>query len=64
MKTNLILFDSDICDWKSRTSTFDKHIWNKNKIGILIENEYGNRYGGFIYSIINKYGTFNNETWI
>ena len=63
MKTNSILFDSNICDWNRKTSTFDKHIWNKNKIGILIENEYGIRYGGFIYSTINKYETYNAETW-
>ena len=63
MKTNSILFDSDICDWKRKTSTFDTHIWNKNKVAILIENEYGIRYGGFIYSTINKYETYNNETY-
>ena len=32
-------------------------------MAILIENEYGIRYGGFIYSTIDKYETFNNKTW-
>ena len=61
MKTNSIIFDSDICNWNRKTSTFDKHIWNKNKIAILIENEYGIRYGGFIYSQIDKYSVLNEE---
>ena len=62
LKTKSIVFDTEICDWNRKTSTFDKHIWNKNNIGILIENEYGIRYGGFIYSTIDKYAIINIET--
>ena len=49
-----MIFDSDICRWNRFNSTFDKHIWNKENIGLLIETSFGVKYGGFIYSKIDK----------
>ena len=61
LQCDSILFDSDICDWNQNSSTFDKHIWNKEKLVFLIETENDIRYGGFIYSKIDKYRTVDEE---
>ena len=57
MKYQSVIFDSDICQWNINNSTFDKHIWNKENVGILIETSFGVKYGGFVYSKIDKYQT-------
>ena len=46
--------ESDICDWSIETSTFDKHVFNKKNFAFLIATEDGIRYGGFLYSTIDK----------
>ena len=56
-----VVFDSDICQWSIDDSTFDKHIFDKEKVALLIETETGIRYGGFVYSMIDKYRTIDEE---
>ncbi|BFU24708.1 trichohyalin, putative [Entamoeba histolytica] len=49
-----ILFDSDKDDWKINTSVFEERIWNKEHIIIIIEDEDGNKFGGYVNSKIDK----------
>ncbi|BFU25858.1 trichohyalin, putative [Entamoeba histolytica] len=55
-RINNILFDSDIDDWNKNTSVFKQRIWNKEHIIIIIEDEDGNKFGGYVNEKINKYG--------
>ena len=50
-----VMFDSECCDWKQKTSTFDKHIFNKEKMIFLIETEDNIKCGMFMSSKIDKY---------
>ena len=62
LKSKEIVFDSTYCNWEIYSSTFEKHIWNKNKLAFIVENEKGIRYGGFLYATIDKTTYFQNET--
>ncbi|BFU22041.1 trichohyalin, putative [Entamoeba histolytica] len=53
-RVNNILFDSDIDDWSKDTSVFDQRIKNKEHIIIIIEDEEGNKFGGYVNSKIDK----------
>ncbi|BFU20529.1 predicted protein [Entamoeba histolytica] len=53
-RINNILFDSDIDNWNKDTSVFDQRIKNKEHIIIIIEDEDGNKFGGYINSKIDK----------
>ncbi|BFU20639.1 TLD, putative [Entamoeba histolytica] len=53
-KVGNILFDSDIDNWNKNTSVFDQRIMNKEHIIIIIEDEEGNKFGGYVNSKINK----------
>ncbi|BFU25299.1 TLD, putative [Entamoeba histolytica] len=53
-----ILFDSNKDDWKVNTSVFDERIMNKEDIIIIIEDEEGNRFGGYINSKIDEVGYY------
>ncbi|BFU19643.1 predicted protein [Entamoeba histolytica] len=55
-KVSNILFDSDKDDWKVNTSVFGERIMNKKHIIIIIEDEEGNKFGGYVNSKIDKYG--------
>ncbi|BFU18625.1 trichohyalin, putative [Entamoeba histolytica] len=55
-RINNILFDSDIDDWNKNTSVFEERIMNKEHIIIIIEDEDGNKFGGYVNSKIDKYG--------
>ena len=52
MSFDSIVFDSEICDWKIDTSTFDKRILQLNNIAIIIETTKGEICGGYVYSKI------------
>ncbi|EMD43647.1 Hypothetical protein EHI5A_116970 [Entamoeba histolytica KU27] len=56
-----ILFDSDKDDWNKNTSVFDRRIMNKEHIIIIIEDENGNKFGGYINSKIDKVICFIND---
>ncbi|EMD49145.1 Hypothetical protein EHI5A_130390, partial [Entamoeba histolytica KU27] len=49
-----ILFDSDKDDWNKSTSVFEERIMNKEHIMILIEDEDGNKFGGYVNEKIDK----------
>ena len=49
-----LLFDSNCCDWKLNSSTFDKHVINKEKITLMIEDTNGNIFGVFIDEELNE----------
>ncbi|BFU24504.1 trichohyalin, putative [Entamoeba histolytica] len=53
-RVNNILFDSDKDDWKVNTSVFDQRIMNKEHIIIIIEDEEGNKFGGYVNSKIDR----------
>ncbi|BFU19555.1 trichohyalin, putative [Entamoeba histolytica] len=57
-----ILFDSDKDDWSIDTSVFDQRIMNKKHIIIIIEDEEGNKFGGYVNSKINKVGHYINDS--
>ncbi|BFU25565.1 predicted protein [Entamoeba histolytica] len=54
-----ILFDSDIDNWNEYTSVFDQKIMNKENIIIIIEDEDGNKFGGYVNSKVDKV-----DSWI
>ncbi|GAB1222217.1 hypothetical protein ENUP19_0099G0009 [Entamoeba nuttalli] len=56
-----ILFDSDKDDWKEDTSIFNQRIMNKEHIIIIIEDEDGNKFGGYVNEKIDKVGCFIND---
>ena len=47
------------------TSTFDLHLWNKNKVAFLLMTPENVVFGGFVYTTINHLELFNEEkgTW-
>ncbi|BFU23980.1 TLD, putative [Entamoeba histolytica] len=47
-----ILFDSDKDDWNRNTSVFGERVMNKEHIIIIIEDEDGNKFGGYVNSKI------------
>ena len=50
-----IVFDSAVCNWTENTSTFDNHIFGKEKLVFVIEDTDNNLFGGYINSKINSY---------
>ncbi|BFU23760.1 trichohyalin, putative [Entamoeba histolytica] len=61
-RINNILFDSDKDDWSKNTSVFDQRIMNKEHIIIIIEDEDGNKFGGYVNEKIDKVGTWINDS--
>ncbi|BFU26582.1 trichohyalin, putative [Entamoeba histolytica] len=57
-----ILFDSDKNDWNKTTSVFKQRIWNKENIIIIIEDEEGNKFGGYVNSKIDKVNSWINDS--
>ncbi|BFU23534.1 trichohyalin, putative [Entamoeba histolytica] len=53
-KVGNILFDSDKDDWNVNKSVFDQRIMNKEHIIIIIEDEEGNKFGGYVNSKIDE----------
>ncbi|BFU24978.1 predicted protein [Entamoeba histolytica] len=53
-KVGNILFDSDNDNWNKDISVFDQRMMNKEHIIIIIEDEEGNKFGGYVDSKINK----------
>ncbi|BFU18877.1 trichohyalin, putative [Entamoeba histolytica] len=60
-RINNILFDSDKDNWNRNTSVFDQRIMNKEHIIIIIEDEDGNKFGGYVNSKIDKVGWINDS---
>ena len=58
-----LLFDSEICNWKMDTSTFDKHLFNKENIVLMIEDNENNLFGLFIESKLNSIRYETNGSW-
>ncbi|BFU19875.1 predicted protein [Entamoeba histolytica] len=61
-KVGNILFDSDKDDWNRNTSVFDKRIKNKQHIILIIEDEEGNKFGGYVNSKVDKVGYFIKDS--
>ncbi|GAB1220411.1 hypothetical protein ENUP19_0053G0002 [Entamoeba nuttalli] len=57
-KVGNVLFDSNIDDWNKNTSV----VMNKEHIIIIIEDEEGNQFGGYVNSKIDKVGGFINDS--
>ena len=53
-----ILFDSKYHNWKTETSIFDKQIFGKSHIAILIEDEKNNVFGCYVDKRIDRYNEF------
>ncbi|BFU26775.1 trichohyalin, putative [Entamoeba histolytica] len=53
-RINNILFDSDKDNWNKNTSVFDERIINNKHIIIIIEDEDGNKFGGYVNEKIDK----------
>ncbi|BFU20592.1 predicted protein [Entamoeba histolytica] len=56
------LFDSDKDNWNADISVFDQRIKNKEHLIILIEDEEGNKFGGYVDSKIDKVGCYINDS--
>ncbi|BFU24451.1 trichohyalin, putative [Entamoeba histolytica] len=54
-RINNILFDSDKDNWNIDTSVFDQRIINKEHIIIIIEDEDGNKFGGYVNSKVDYF---------
>ena len=52
MTVTELLFDSSFCNWNERTSTFDSHVLNKEKIVIAIRDEHDTIICGYLNSPI------------
>ncbi|BFU23740.1 trichohyalin, putative [Entamoeba histolytica] len=61
-KVGNILFDSDKDNWKVGTSVFDQRIINNKHIIIIIEDEEGNKFGGYVNSKIDKVDKWINDS--
>ncbi|BFU24553.1 TLD, putative [Entamoeba histolytica] len=61
-KVGNILFDSDIDDWNKNTSVFDQRIMNKEHIIIIIEDEEGNKFGGYVNEKIDEVDGYINDS--
>ncbi|GAB1220431.1 hypothetical protein ENUP19_0053G0029 [Entamoeba nuttalli] len=61
-KVGNILFDSNIDNWKVGTSVFGERIMNKEHIIIIIEDEDGNQFGGYVNSKIDKVNEWINDS--
>ncbi|BFU25907.1 trichohyalin, putative [Entamoeba histolytica] len=61
-KVRNILFDSDIDNWSINTSIFDQRIKNKEDIIIIIEDECGNKFGGYVNEKIDKVDYYINDS--
>ncbi|BFU26561.1 predicted protein [Entamoeba histolytica] len=61
-KVGNVLFDSDKDDWKEDTSVFKQRIWKKEYIIIIIEDEDGNRFGGYVNEKIDRVGYDINDS--
>ncbi|BFU22335.1 trichohyalin, putative [Entamoeba histolytica] len=61
-RINNILFDSDKDDWSKNTSVFEERIMNKEHIIIIIEDEEGNKFGGYVNSKIDKINDYINDS--
>ena len=57
-----MIFDCEICDWSIGTSTFDKHIFNKEKLTILIETIEENAFGGHINEKMNNHDICDSQS--
>ena len=57
------MFDSDICDWKRKTSTFDQYVFGKEKLMFVIEDEEENVFGGYVNEKIDNYYCTNENEW-
>ncbi|BFU26710.1 trichohyalin, putative [Entamoeba histolytica] len=61
-----ILFDSVIDGWNKNTSVFDKRIMNKQHIIIIIEDEEGNKFGGYVNEKIDEvdYCIYDSQSFV
>ena len=64
MKCDEVIFDSEFCNWKINTSTFDKHMFNKENIIFIIEDTEENIFGGYIKSKIISLRYEENGIWL
>ncbi|BFU26166.1 trichohyalin, putative [Entamoeba histolytica] len=53
-RINNILFDSDKDNWNKNKSVFDQRIMYKEHIIIIVEDEEGNKFGGYVNSKIDE----------
>ena len=64
LKCKEILFDSDIDNWSKNSSTFDSKIKGRKQLVFIVEDTEGNKFGGYIDAIIDKYWDFDTQTRI
>ena len=56
-----IVFDSDVDNWAENISVFDKHVFGKEKLVFMIEDEENNVFGGYLNTKIDKY--YEEKDW-
>ncbi|EMH74860.1 hypothetical protein EHI8A_058560 [Entamoeba histolytica HM-1:IMSS-B] len=61
-KVGNILFNSDIDDWNKDTSSLQERILYNNQLIIIIEDSKGNKFGGYINSVINRVGSYIKDS--
>ena len=58
-----VCFSTDFCCWKQINSSFDKHLFGRKRIAIIVEDELDNQYGVFISTEINKISKEEKGVW-
>ena len=62
-----VIFDSECCDWKLLTSTFDSRMYGKAQFMIIMKDDNDNIFGYFINNEIHEYnddGIFDPNAFI
>ena len=63
LKTQKLIFDSNIDKWDINTSEFDKKIMYRNKLIIMIESENDDLFGVYIDAKITTYKWKEDDEW-
>ena len=54
-KVGEVVFDSNIHNWRQNTSEFDSKVFNRSNLIFVVEDESGNKFGGYVNTKIDKY---------
>ena len=61
MKFQEIIFDSEYCQWTLGNSTFDNHLFEKEKMIVIFENEDNDVFGGYISMCLDNLDELESE---
>ena len=60
LKYGNILFDSDSDDWNDQ-KVFNSKIFGKKQILLIVEDENGNKFGGYVNATLNKIYSYTHK---